>query len=359
MKIFLRILSAFALVALLSASSCTTDGGDENTPEAKYWPTVAWRSATPAEQGMNETRLQEMMDLIQTGNHGIDSILVIHNGYLVWEEYPNDILYDSDSPHILYSVTKSVTSTLVGIAIDKGFIQSVDQKVVDFFTEVTIANMDANKSNMTVEHLLTMTAGFEWDEISYGYADSRNSLSQAIASGNYVQYVLDCPMAYVPGTHFTYNTGNTQVLSAIITRATGMSTDVFAQKYLFEPLGITSANWEKDSRGIASGGTNLYLTPRDMAKFGYLFLNNGAWDGKQIVSAYWVQESTRNIGSNYGYLWWVNTTFEYYNAAGYLGQRIFIAPGSDLICVITTSRDETNFVGQLFVDYVLESVLSQ
>jgi len=358
MRTFSRFLSVLLILALLLVVSCKENQGGE-AASTVYWPTVDWRTSTPAEQGMDETKLQQMMDSIQAGNHGIDSILIIRNGYIVWEEYPNDILYDSATPHILYSVTKSVTSALIGIAIDKGYIKSVEQKVVDFFPDLTIANLDENKSNVTVKHLLMMTAGFEWDEISYGYADSRNSLSQAIASGNYVQYVLDRPMAYEPGTRFVYNTGNTQVLSAIITRATGMSTDVFAQKYLFEPLGITSVNWEKDTQGIPSGGTNLYLTPRDMAKFGYLFLKNGVWDGKQIVPTDWVKESTRNISANYGYLWWVNSTFEYYNAAGYLGQRIFVAPESDLVCVITTSRDETNFVGQLFVDYVLESVLSE
>ena len=138
-----------------------------------------------------------------------------------------------------------------------------------------------------------------------------------------------------------------------------MSTDEFARKYLFEPIGITSAYWGKDAQGVASGGTELELTPRDMARFGYLFLKKGVWDDKQIIPADWVAKSTVNIRTGYGYLWWVNSLFEYYSASGFNGQRIYVAPKSDLVCVITTSKEESSFVDDSFISYILASLSGQ
>ncbi|MBN1643870.1 MAG: serine hydrolase [Dehalococcoidales bacterium] len=348
-----------ATTTTTTATPITTTAAGEPPIPRDYWPTEDWQTSTPEAQGMDSAKLQQLMDVIKSGNHGIDSVLVIRHGYLVWEEYAENSIYDRDTPHIIYSATKSFTSALIGIAIDRGYIQGVDQKVVSFFTDRTIANMDERKRRMAIEDLLTMTSGFQWNEISYSYADSRNSLYQAMVSGNYVQYVLDCPMAFEPGVIFNYNTGNTQVLSAIISKATGVSADVFAGEHLFKPIGITSARWDKDAQGIASGGSYLYMTPRDMAKFGYLFLNNGVWDGKQIISSGWVNKSTFNIKNNYGYLWWVNSSFGYYSASGALGQRIFVAPDADIVCVFTTSREEGTFVDQSFRTYVLGSVTNQ
>jgi CubicO group peptidase (beta-lactamase class C family) len=275
MKKHLRILSIMIFLVSVLLPSCTPLKTNPISKNDDYFPTEEWRTSTPEVQGMDSALLKQMLDEVKTENHAVDSILVVRNGYIVWEEYPNDMLYDRNVPHVLYSATKSVMSALVGIAISKGYIKSVDQKVVDFFPDKTIANLDERKRNITVENLLMMTAGFEWNEISYGYSDPRNSVAQAMSSGDYVQYVLDRPMAYQPGETFVYNTGNTQVLSAIITKATGLSTDAFAQKYLFEPIGITSSYWNKDAQDIPLGGSGLELTPRDAAKFGYLFLNNG------------------------------------------------------------------------------------
>jgi len=362
MKKHLHILSIMIFLISVWLPSCTPSKTNPTLKTGDYFPTEEWRTSTPEVQGMDSALLKQMMDEIKTGNHAIDSVLVVRNGYIVWEEYPNDMLYDRNMPHVLYSVTKSFTSALIGIAINKGYLKSVDQKVVDFFPDKTIANLDERKRNITIENLLMMTSGFEWNEISYGYSDPRNSLAQALSSGDYVQYVLDRPMAYQPGETFVYNTGNTQVLSAIITKVTGLSTDAFAQKYLFEPIGITSSYWNNDAQDIPLGGSGLELTPRNAAKFGYLFLNNGVWGGKQIVPADWVTRSTSNTQSiygNYGYLWWINTLFDYYNASGLYGQRIFVAPKSDLVCVITTSKEESSFVDQAFIDYVLGSLPNQ
>ncbi len=361
MKKLFGIISTFLIIVLtlVLAASCKADQKTGALTHRDYWPTKDWLTSTPEAQEMDSVKLERMMTAIEERDHSVDSVLIVRNGYIVWEEYPNDILYDRNMPHVLYSVTKSVTSALVGIAISKGYIKSVDQRIVDFFPDKTIANLDERKRNITIENLLMMTSGFEWNEISYGYSDPRNSVAQALASGDYVQYVLDRPMAYQPGETFVYNTGNTQVLSAIIAKVTSLSTDTFAQKYLFEPIGITSSYWNNDAQDIPLGGSGLELTPRDAAKFGYLFLNNGVWDGKQIVPADWVTRSTSNTQSiygNYGYLWWINPLFDYYNASGLYGQRIFVAPQSDLICVITTSKEESSFVDQTFIDYVLASL---
>ncbi|MFW9993352.1 MAG: serine hydrolase domain-containing protein [Candidatus Odinarchaeota archaeon] len=306
------------------------------------FPTVTWSISTPEEQGMDSKKLNQMIELIDEQDIDIDSVLVIRNGYIVFEEYPG--ILDQDDKHSLHSVTKSFTSALVGIAIDKGFIDSVDQKVVDFFPERTIKNLDSWKQKLTLENLLTMTTGLTWDEWTYPYSDSRNDLIKMLNSYDPVQHFLDLPMIYEPGTEWVYSTGASHLLSAIIQQMTGYNTFDFAREFLLEPLGITDVQWDKDRRGVYYGGHSLSLKPRDMAKFGYLYLNNGTWDGEQIVSPEWVVESseTRENPYNdeftgYGYQWWTNPHLGVYFAAGRFAQKIYIAPALDLVAIFTAS----------------------
>jgi CubicO group peptidase (beta-lactamase class C family) len=306
-----------------------------------YWPTTDWITASPASQEVNSQRLQDMTNLIQTGSlrFGIDSLLIIRNGYLIYEAYPSQI-YDEDDTHHLFSVTKSFVSTLIGIAIDKGYIEGTDSFLLDFFPNRTINNLDSRKQAIRLEHLLTMTAGFEWeDNVDYYVMSS---------SGDRVQYVLDRPMTDSPGSRWNYNSGGSHLLSAILDQVTPNGTLAFAEKFLFEPLGISDYNWNLDLYGIPNGATLLYLKPRDMAKLGFLYLMEGKWEDQQIVSREWINQAIKPSISfspymepytGYGYQWWGLFWGRAYAARGSYEQNIIIIPDIDMIVITTGNSD--------------------
>jgi len=286
---------------------------------------------------MDSTKLHQMIEVINELDLPIDSVVVIRHGKLVYEAYPNP-KYAPEDMHLLYSVTKSFTSALIGIAIEEGFIENINQKVVEFFPEWNIKNLDPRKQALTIEHLLTMSCGFEWE----GPDDNYHTWGEANRSGNPIKYVLDQPMASEPGTEWVYNGGCSHILSAILTKNTGLSTLEFARKYLFEPLGITEVKWPKDPQGVYYGGQDIWLTPRDMAKFGQLFLNMGVWEGQQIIPADWIARSTKthlthDLGG-YGYQWWTFPQSGIYYAAGAYEQKIYVIPDLDMVVVFTADN---------------------
>ena len=304
-----------------------------------YWPTDEWQTSTPEVHSMNVTRLQEMETYINDSSWADDiiSLLIVHDGYLVYENYfghPENI----DVANEIHSCSKSVTSLLVGIAIAQGYIGGVDDFVLDYFPDRTFENMDARKEAITIEHLLTMTSGLPWTEGEYG---------ALVSSPDWVKWVLDRPMDYAPGERWVYNTGGSHLLSAIVSEATGQNTTVFADEFLFSPLGISYWWWPGDPQGAAMGGSDLYLRPRDIAKIGYLCLRGGVWDGQIIVPHSWLATSTSCQftfhpipgSSGYGYQWWVYPHVGAYAARGVLGQHIWVVPNRDLVVVITGDSD--------------------
>lgn len=325
-------------------STITPSPSPTQTPKepAYPWPTTGWQTSTPEKQGMDSKKLDEMMISITEQNLAIDSVLTVRHGYIVFEKYPG-LLDDKDIIHPIYSCTKSVMGALIGIAVKEGFIDSLQHKVLDYFSDRTIQNLDSRKKSITLEHLLAMTGGMEWDEWRYPYTDPRNDWIKALYSSDTVQYVLDLPMASDPGVIWNYNGGYSYLLSAILTKTTKDNTLDFARKYLFDPLGISELNWNRDRNGIYDGAGGLSLTPRDMAKFGLLYLHNGKWDGKQIVPADFLAESVKthhffSASSGYGYeSWWTYPLDEFYYAAGIYGQRIYVVPDRDLVIVFTAS----------------------
>jgi CubicO group peptidase (beta-lactamase class C family) len=333
-----------------------------------YWPTDEWSNTTPEEQGMNQYLLNDMMEYIDNIGLLIDSILIVRNGYLVFEEYPR--FYNSETRHNIHSCTKSFTSALMGIAIEEGYIEGVDSKLVDLLPNRTIANLDERKQAITLEHLLTMTAGLEWDEWTEPYNSPLNSHYKMWFASDNVQYVLDLPMQYDPGERWVYCSGATNLIGAIITEATGTSLFDYAVEKLFTPLGISPADvfWPTDNQGLywASGGVEML--PRDMAKFGYLYLNNGTWDDEQIVPEEWVQQSAAtlrpfDILTGYSYQWWTytNDIANSYTARGYQGQFIFVVPSLDMVVVFTSSvpPDESELQAWLLYDYIIPSAISK
>ncbi|MFW9971318.1 MAG: serine hydrolase domain-containing protein [Candidatus Odinarchaeota archaeon] len=318
-----------------------------------------WNRISPELVRMDSSVLDQMIYDVEHNYYGVYSILIIRNSFIVKEWY--DLFANRDYLFRLYSVSKSVTSALIGIAIDKGYISSLDELVLDYFPDKDIANIDPLKESITIENLLTMTTGLDWPEY-YPYSDPRNPYNDWKASEDHVEYVLNRTMIATPGETFNYNTGATHLLSAIIQRATNMSTIDFANKYLFSPLSIEHSNWLQDPQGVACGGDGLFLRPRDMAKIGYLFLNDGNWKGKQIISKNWVKVSTSlliSLGLNrgYGYQWWIYNDYRCYRALGYGGQQINVFYANDLLVIFTGMNTSFDFATFLIDNYILPSIM--
>jgi CubicO group peptidase (beta-lactamase class C family) len=358
---FKRFLSLWIVVALVAGCvSATPTLAPTPTPESTtYWPTEGWRTSTPEEQGLDSELLADMLDTIRERNYNIDSVSVIRNGYMVADAYVHP--FSSDSKHIIHSCTKSIISSLIGIAIEEGYIESVEKPVLDFFPERTVAHLDANKEAMTLEHVLTMSTGLECRD-SYLYR--WRGLRQMRQSQDWIQLLLGLPMAEEPGTRFEYCNGASFLLSAIIQETTGMSALEFAEKHLFGPLGISDVDWPSNPQGITIGWGELRMRPHDMAKIGYLYLNKGQWDGKQIVPSAWVEASTRKhhsatLQDGYGYQWWVSDN-GVYMALGYAGQFIFVIPEQALVVAFTSDLEERDFYvpQELLNDFVIAAVES-
>lgn len=315
---------------------------DSSNDKPDYWPTDGWRASTPEEQGMSSKLLADLLAEIQEKEHSIDAVLVVRNGYLVLDAYVHP--FRPRDKHVIRSCTKSIISALVGIAIDKGYIEGVEQPVLELFPERTISNLDAEKKAMTLEHVLMMATGLECRD-SYLYQGE--GLFEMRATDDWVQHMLDLPMAEPPGSRFEYCNGASFLLSAVIQEATGMSAWAFAEEHLFGPLGISDVEWSTNPQGIAIGWGQMEMQPHDMAKFGYLYLNDGEWDGEQIVPAVWVEASTQKrisatLQDGYGYHWWVDDSGVFL-ALGYGGQFIYVVPKKNMVVVFVSDLEERDF----------------
>ncbi len=237
--------------------------------------------------------------------------------------------------------------------------------MLDFFPEIDASTLDERKRQMTIAHLLTMTSGLDWRELAPYNGDS---MAQMMASPNWVEFVLEQPMAHAPGKVFSYNSGTSHVLSALLQRVTGVSTLAYAQEHLFDPLGISDITWRVDPQGVNIGGWGLSLTTRDMAKVGYLYLRQGLWDNVQLVPSKWVRASTtwQSTGTGplegwgYGYQWWLipDLPYEVFEARGLLGQHIMVIPELDLVIVFTSRVENGNTPISWLESYILPSVQS-
>ena len=331
------LLAATALVVVAALTFVVwrfTHGSSPRVPEADYWPTQGWLTSTPEEQGLNSAKLAEGLLQIQQKNIPIHSLLIVRDGRVLLDAtfYP----YDGESPHSVGSVTKSLTTLLIGIAIDQGKL-SLDDKMVSFFPDTTIANPDVRKNDITIRDLASMSSGFDCI-----YEPNEPTVYAMETSPNWVQFGLDLPMAYKPGTHWEYCGVGMHLLSAILQKATGMTALEYARQNLFEPLGIQEVFWPTDPQGVNLGAGNTRMLPRDMAKIGFLYLHGGVWDGKQIVSRSWVEQSVKKQfsppnGDGYGYGWWssVSDTGMSFFAQGKGGQWIIVNPGYNSIVVTT------------------------
>ncbi|MGB5818435.1 MAG: serine hydrolase [Saonia sp.] len=303
-----------------------------------------WKTSNMQSLHIDATRVYQLFNQLQEGKHKVHSILLIKNDELVIEQYFDN--HSVDRQHDLRSVTKSIRSVLMGIAIDNGFVESVNDPISKYLKNpVPTKNLDEKKDEITIGHLLTMSSGLDcndWDKKSEGQED------KVYRKKDWLQYTLNLPMIYEPGTVSNYCSMGVVLIAEIISRASGMAIDEFAEHFLFDPLGITNVSWGHTSnKEVIASGKRLYMTSRDMAKIGQLILNNGAWGGKQIVSKEWVEEATspktKITGIDYGFLWWsipfkVNEkVIVSKTATGNGGQYIMILPELDMVAVFTGS----------------------
>ena len=318
------------VIGLLIHTGFRVDKSFAGHGNQEYWPTKEWRTSTPESQGMDSTQLKKMNDFLENECRMIRSVLVVRNGYVVFEKYYNGGEVNIAQP--IYSATKSIVSALIGIALDKGYIKNIDQKMITFFPGYASHISDQRVKTITIRHLLTMTAGFPTS--FRGRPGMQSSFSESIVTE--------------PGLQAAYNGSASNLLSGIISNSTKTSTLEFGYEHLFKPLGIDKPPWGKGINGYIKGSYGLSMRSRDMAKIGYLYLQNGVWDNNQIIPEKWVKESTQKGSamlfspqeSPYGYQWWVieRKGHSAFQAAGIGGQYIIAIPDLDIVMVSTSNN---------------------
>jgi CubicO group peptidase (beta-lactamase class C family) len=276
------------------------------------------------------------------------AMLVARNGVLVYEGYANgSTALEANNIH---SVAKSMTSALCGIAIREGFIHSIDQPIYQLLPTYHFASW---ARAITVRHLLTMRTGWRWK-------DERDEERIIARSSNWVQAIIDCPQAAAPGARFTYSSANSHLLGAIVAVASGRSLCEFSKQYLFGPLGITVEKWGVDPQGFF-GRDNVYITPRELARFGQLYLDRGWANGRQLVPEQWVADSQVSAGNNYGLMWWAYPlgTLPRYMAWGYGGNLLYVLPTLKLVVAFTQTTNTSAYRGdrdQLVSRYIVGAI---
>jgi len=328
--------------------------------------------------GMNIVRLESLETAIRTKEYtNIHSVLVAKNNKLVYESYyPGSTVFeeyfewDRNMPHNIHSATKSVTSAIVGIALEQEGL-TIDEKIFKHFPEFNIPTDDP-RMNVSVGDVLSMSSGIQWDEWSVPYENPNNNHQQMYDSGNWVEFVANQPVTTDPGSLFTYNSGLSILLGAFVTKLTGESVGGFTSKHLFQPMKIfdNQINWFIGPNSAFQTGGGLQMTPRGMMKFGLLFLNEGNWNGNQLISSEWVRNSTSQKGANpgYAYHWWLTSydtvkgTINGFLAAGRGGQYVIVIDELDLVVVFTGGNDNALASSQpreIMTKFILPSILVQ
>ena len=345
---------AIVLVLVACGGADSDDGVAQQTPtseaDAISWPTEGWEVSSPEAEGMSSVELAGLDGYCD--EFGCQAVVVARHGRIVWETYAAG--WDQDSTDIGFSTAKSVTSALVGIAIEEGLIEGVDQRASDFVKEW----QGTDKEEITLRHLLSLTSGLEWDE---GYT-GQNDVTSMFTSSDHVSYVLERPLAVQPGERFQYSTGDPEVFSRILLEATGVEAREYAADKIFSVIGMLLAFWPVDALGQTMTYCCITTTAREFAKFGYLYLRDGQWDGRQIVPAQWVRESTQpsqEMFMQYGFYWWLpqfpdapEDTFE---ARGIQAKHIYVIPSLDIVAVRLGTVDRAGD-GNAFLRPIVQAV---
>ncbi|MFZ2002202.1 MAG: serine hydrolase [Candidatus Sulfotelmatobacter sp.] len=371
-------LLVFVSCIVLGQATLIRAQGSDTAPNTTKWPTYGWAKGTPASVGLDEQVLLRLDKDMALGKYSqmMDSFAVFRCGQKVFEHtYPHDYakLYGKEAAergplnarltgrynyfdpywhpyyhgtdlHTMQSVSKTVTSIIIGAAMQRGdFKAGLDTPVLKYFDTSKVKNVDERKRRITLRDVLTMTTGLQWQE-DVPYDDPRSDSSLMEATNDWVQYVIDKPMAAEPGKVWNYSSGVTELLAYIFQKETGQDIDDYGQKYLFAPLGIRH-EWKRTYQGVVDTEGGLYLNGSDLAKIGYLYLHDGMWDGQRIVSSEWVKESvtpyfqTDDPPFKYGFKWWLSklpdSTEYVWMARGFGGQNLLVFPNESLIVTFT------------------------
>ncbi len=356
---FLLIIWCTIFVLPLSAIA------QSDPPTRDYFPTDGWQTSLPDQQGMDTEILTGLTEEINENLPYVLNMTVIRHGYVVYEEYFGGA--NENTLLSVRSVTKSVMSAIVGIALENGDIESLAVTVSEALPEFFANGANAEKADITLRNLLMMRSGLGWDETN------RQILDLWQSQDDQIEYVLNLPLDSTPGEEWHYSTADSHLVSAMFENLTGRSLLDYGTEFLFNPLGFGEVDWLEDSSGYNIGGAELYLTPRDMAKFGFLYLNNGWWDGVQIVPSEWVELTTTAQDEEiyyYGYQWWRGEheffgEYEAFVALGYGGATIFVHPELDLIVVtqssyfvdVDTADGQERMMYELIGNYVIPAIL--
>jgi CubicO group peptidase (beta-lactamase class C family) len=366
--VVLMILVASSHINLAQVSASAPASG---TP----WPTHGWAKDSPADLGLDEKVLSGFDADLAHGKYSfVDSFAVYRCGRVAVERtYAHDYgqiyykeahergplnahvtgwynyfdpawhpYYHGTDLHSMQSVSKTVSSVIIGIAMTRGdFKAGLDTPLLKYFDVAKVKNVDDRKRRITLRHVLTMTTGLDWNE-EVAYDDPKNDSSLMEAADDWVQYVIDRPMAQEPGKVFNYSSGVSELLAHIFEKETGQDIAQYGAKYLFGPLGIEYF-WKRTPLGVVDTEGGLFLKNADLAKIGYIYLHGGVWEGKQIVSKEWVQESlapfTDAEGYKYGFKWWLLPRTDrqgfIWMARGFGGQRLMVFPEENMIAVFT------------------------
>lgn len=319
-----------------------------------------WTIASPEAVGLDGARLCTIAQRLKLTDSDIHAVVIARHGKLAFEQYFAGIDqpwgkpearydYDATTLHDMRSITKSVTSLLVGIAIDRRMIKSVNTRIVNFFPEFADLRTPGWE-NVRLRHLLTMSSGIKWDE-TLSWSDPDNDEPHLVFDADPLRYVLSKPIAVPPDTMWVYNGGGTELLGNIIERTSGRPLQAFAREFLFNPLGVTDFGWKTYKNGKTAAAIGLRLRPRDAAKIGQLLLSDGAWNGRQIIPPDWIMQSViprfQAVGYFggtlfYGYQWWMGRSLaegkevRWVAAFGLGGQRIFVIPELDMVVMMTS-----------------------
>ena len=345
---FIIVLQLLLLIIFISCSG----------PSVDYWPTNGWKVSSPEEQGMSSPELLQLLMHIQKQEFNINSLLIIKNGYIVLDTYFHP--FREGQKHAIYSCTKSILSTLIGIALKKDYIKNTDQTVLEFFPEIEITENSQDKKEITLKDVLSMNSSID-DQNSY--IDRWQNFDKMNNQKDWLNFILNLPLISASGTEFDYNNMTYFILSAIIRQTTGMSVSEFAEKELFIPLGITDIIWPENRYDMSLESFDVRMHPYDLAKIGFLYLNNGKWDEDRLLSESFVKESTKSqvfensLKKYFGYQWWVDSK-DVFMAIGYAGQYLIIDNPHKLIIVITGTLKEKDFSipDKLYKQYIIKAL---
>jgi len=326
-----------------------------------------WKTGNIADFGLDSTRIQQFSEQVLEEKYpNLHSMLIIKDDVLVYEEYFYG--HDRDDAHHIYSNGKGLTSLSIGIAIEEGLIGSLDTPIYKYFPEYSVLKEDSDKKNITVEHLLNNTAGFEWDETSTSYYDKRNSNRQMMNSKDQLEFLFTRPLSHTPGTHFTYNSGIPNVLNILLFRETGIPAWTFMEEKIFKPMEFENYTWDIQSDGKLHGN---FLRPRDFAKLAKLYLNKGRWEDTQIIDSTWFDNCYKVGKECTGYEYWNHwgkgklfvdgIPVVKYSGGGFGGQAIIGFPDLDLIVVFTGGNYFTTSVNhdEILQKYVLPPLVKK